>query len=538
MLLLTYRYVLLTLNIREHVIASFTRRSTTADTDEHRTKPAQPSMYGPLQQFHVQSGSQTAQGHFQLNHYNIVDGVGGASQMPARQMSRSSSSTTLKPTRQPIHQAVQSGSLRGAKLLLDANAKCAHVLDNDGISPAWIAAQGGYADILRLLVTHKVDLNVPNHENNRFPIHQAAQAGHTRIVEMLLQNGADPDPVDNHGITPLWSAAQSGHYEIVKMLLNHSSAGEKVDIETESYDGERRPIHQAAQGGHLTIVQFLLAEGAVCDPMDHHGVTPLWTASQNGHADVVRELLKAGAKVDVTAYEYNRLPIHQAAHGGHIEVVRTLMEFGANPTPEADTFDDSEPSPFLLACACENIELVRLFLEFGVKINTTMKGGKGPLHFASHRGNVKVGQLLIDKGCDVDAREADGWTALILAAQEGHLPFVNLLIDNHANVNAEEKDGATALWVAAQQGHANIVRHLLEAGARQLAAKETGRRPIHQAAQNGHLACVKLLLKDSRGELNRAEQDGFTALTLASQKNQPAHLSVMRYLVSQGAKVL
>jgi ankyrin repeat protein len=94
------------------------------------------------------------------------------------------------------------------------------------------------------------------------------------------------------------------------------------------------------------------------------------------------------------------------------------------------------------------------------------------------------------------------------------------------------------LWIAAQQGHASIVKRLLEAGARQFAAKETGRRPIHQAAQNGHLACVKLLLRHSPGEINEAENDGFTALTMASQKNGPSHLSVMRYLVSQGAKVM
>jgi serine/threonine-protein phosphatase 6 regulatory ankyrin repeat subunit B len=429
--------------------------------------------------------------------------------------------------------------LRGTKLLLDANPACAHALDKDGISPAWIAAQGGYAAILRLLIAHKVELNVQARDSKRYPIHQAAQAGYTRVVEMILENGADPDPVDNSGVTPLCSAAENGHTEIIKMLLNHnSSSGKKVDIEAESSDGERRPIHQAAQGGHLETVQLLLAKGAKCDPVDAKGVTPLWSASQNGNADVVRALLKAGAKVNVTPYEFDRLPIHQAAQGGHLEVVRALLDFGANPTPEADTFEDSEPSPFLLACSCDNHELVDLFLERGADIKTKIRTGKGPIHFAAHGGRVKVGQLLIDKGCNIDAREVDGWTALMLAAQEDHLPFVNLLIDNHANIDSAEKDGATALWIAAQQGHASIVKRLLEAGARQFAAKETGRRPIHQAAQNGHLACVKLLLRHSPGEINEAENDGFTALTMASQKNGPSHLSVMRYLVSQGAKVM
>lgn len=496
-------------------------------------------MYGQIQQLNVQSGSQAAQGHFQLNHYNIVDGGGGGSgaQFPTRQMSRGA--TTAEPSRQPIHQAVQSGSLRGTRLLLDAHPECAHVLAKDGISPAWLAAQGGYADILRLLITHKVELNVPDHDNNRFPIHQAAQSGHTSVVELLLQNGADPDPVDNSDVTPLWCAAQGGHHDIVKMLLDHRSpSGKMVEVETESAEGERRPIHQAAQGGHLKTVQLLLAKGAKYDPVDSSGVTPLWSASQNGNVDVVRELLKAGAKVNVTPYEFSRLPIHQAAQGGHLEVVRALLEFGANPTPEADTFDDSEASPLLLACSSDNLELVNLFLDCGAKISTKMKNGKGPLHFAAHHGRVKIGQLLINKGCDIDGRETDGWSPLMLAAQDGHLPFVNLLIENHANVDSSEKDGATALWVAAQQGHASIVKRLLQAGAKQLGCKESRRRPIHQAAQNGHLSCVKLLLKHSPEELNATEQEGWSALAMASQKNQPSHLSVMRYLVGQGAKVL
>ncbi len=494
-------------------------------------------MYGnQFQQPNPQSSSQVPQDHFQLN-YNIVDG--GPSQTPTRQSSSRINTTAAHPARLPIHQAVQSGSLRGTELLLRAKPECAHAIGKKGIGPAWIAAQGGYIGILKLLITHKVDLNLPSQEHNRFPIHQAAQAGHTEVVRLLLENGAEPDPVDHYGITPLWSAAQGGHHEIIEMLLSHGSrVGKEIKIEIESTEGGRRPIHQAAQGGYLQTVKLLRAKGANCDPVDGDGITPLWSASQNGHADVVRELINAGALLDVMPYKESRLPIHQAAQGGHLEVIQTLLEFGASLTPEANAFDDSEPSPFLLACNCDNPDLVRLFLDRGVDIGTTAKNKKTALHFAAHRGHLKVGQLLIDRGCDVDAREVDGWPVLMLAAQEGHLPFVNLLIDNHVNVNAEEKDGATALWIASQQGHANIVRRLLEAGARQLPTNGGGCRPIHRAAENGHLACVKLLLEHSPGEIDVAGHEGCTALTMASHKNEPSHLAIMRYLVSKGAQVM
>ncbi|KAH6641816.1 ankyrin repeat-containing domain protein, partial [Chaetomium tenue] len=422
-------------------------------------QPTQPPMYSQIQQLSVQSGSQTAQGRFQLNHYNIVDGGGGGGgQFPTRQMSRGA--TGAEPSRQAIHLAVQSGSLRGTKLLLDANPECAHVLDKEGVSPACLAAQGGYADILRLLITHKVELNVPSRDNH-FPIHGAAYSGYANVVEMLLHNGADPDPVSNSDATPLLYAAHGGHYDVVKMLLDYRSpSGKVVEVEAEFSESERRPIHQAAEGGYLKTVQLLLEKGAECDPVDSNGYTPLWSASQNGHVDVVRELLKAGARVDAMPYMRNRQPIHQAAQGGHFE-------------------------------------LVSLFLDRGADINTKGSTGRGPLHFAACRGHVKVGQLLIDKGCDVDGREARGWSPLMLAAQDGHLSFVNLLVDNYANVHSSETDGVTGLLIAAQQGHASIVKRLLRAGAKQLASKKTGRRPLHQAAQNGHLACVKLLLEHS-----------------------------------------
>ncbi|KAK0738811.1 ankyrin repeat-containing domain protein [Schizothecium vesticola] len=446
----------------------------------------------------------------------------------------------VQASTQPIHLVVHCGSLRGTKLLVDASPECVHALDGDGLGPAWLAAQGGHADILALLIMHHVELNAPRHTNNRYPIHQAALFGHKKAVELLLQNGADPDPVSSEGITPLWLAAQEGYHEIVEMILDCDSADKKVDLEVQWKTTERRPLHQAAQRGHLKTTQLLLARGAAYDPVDSDGVTPLWlSAGHSGNADLIHELLEAGAKVDVTSYEHNRQPIHQAANYGHVEAVRILLDAGASPTPENDTFDDSEVSPFLLACESGEVELVNLFLDRGVDAHMVSKNGKSALHFAAHGGHVAIGRVLIKEGCDVDAREEEeGWPPMMIAAQEGHLSFVDLLMENNANIDAEKEGGATSLWVAAQQGHSDIVKRLLEAGAKQLSAMPGDRRPIHQAAQRGHLACVKELLKHSPEEINKCDNHGFTALTHASQKNETAHFSVMRYLVSRGAKVI
>ncbi|KAJ9299066.1 hypothetical protein DTO271G3_3308 [Paecilomyces variotii] len=463
---------------------------------------------------------------------NIIDTV-SRRQSQLRQFRGSSTGrSTMK--RQAIHQAVQAGSLNAVKLLLSVDPKCAHSHTTEGINTVWIAAQGGHANIMGLLINQQVDVNAPAIESRRTPIHQAAQNGHLKVVELLLEHGATADPVDSDHITPLWSAAQEGHYDIVKLLLEND-----VAIEVESSDAARRPIHQAAQCGHLRIVELLLSYGAAPDPTDNSGITPLWSAAQQGHTKIVRRLLEADARVDVTSYDGSRQPIHQAAQNGHLETVQVLLDYGAKATPEEDSFDDTTPSPFWLACGSTNgnTDIVKLFLQHGADVNFSVaSSGKKPLHAAAYRGHVNIARLLIERGCNVDAKEDDGWTALMLASQEGHLPLLNLLIEKSANVNAEEKDGATSLWIASQQGHTAIVRRLLELEAKQLPTRSAQRRPIHQAAQNGHLSVLQMLLKAAPEDINAEDKNGATPLLLAAQENQPRYLAIMNHLISMGAK--
>ena len=145
------------------------------------------------------------------------------------------------------------------------------------------------------------------------------------VVDALAQGGrvAMRNP---QGGTPLIAAAQNGHTDICGLLLAHGSNVNEVDLETKS-----TALHQAAIRGHEAVVEALLSWGAIVDPQDHAGMTPLYFACQEGHLACLLALLKAGAASVSLPDNQGGLPIHIAAQTNRVEIVRTLLDWGCSP---------------------------------------------------------------------------------------------------------------------------------------------------------------------------------------------------------------
>src|SRR5207248_2566669 len=57
-------------------------------------------------------------------------------------------------------------------------------------------------------------------ENRPTALTTAASRGYTRIVQLLLAGGADPNAKGSFGFPPLTAAAMNGHADIVNLLLD------------------------------------------------------------------------------------------------------------------------------------------------------------------------------------------------------------------------------------------------------------------------------------------------------------------------------
>ncbi len=80
------------------------------------------------------------------------------------------------------------------------------------------AARAGDTDEVAAVLSMDNWLTAAKDGEGRTPLHLAAAGGHASTVELLLHNNADPNSVDAGGRTPLAAAEAAGHGAIVELL--------------------------------------------------------------------------------------------------------------------------------------------------------------------------------------------------------------------------------------------------------------------------------------------------------------------------------
>jgi ankyrin repeat protein len=305
------------------------------------------------------------------------------------------------------------------------------------------------------------------------PLKNAAAGGHLEIVKLLLAHGADPN-LPEEGIAPkghaLHSAVCNGHYDIVKLLLEHG-AYPSVEVESSadtlsaalgeagywmernqpmvdllcSY-GAARPIHLLAHCNDLqTAAAVFAANPALADDPDALG-------SAAGHEGFVRLMLR---------YQPD-LPKSRALGGGTREITELLFQHGMNPNHQ---------------------NWLRIT----------------PLHSFAESGDLQNAAIFIAHGADVNAREEEFCsTPLGWAARCGKLRMVELLLQHGAKLSLPDDPAwATPLAWATRRGHEDIVRLLMayeQTGVlpvHKLAEYESVARDFIAAYESGDAAAIQ-----------------------------------------------
>jgi ankyrin repeat protein len=154
-----------------------------------------------------------------------------------------------------IFEAAATGKINQVIRLLARDPDLVNAYSQDGFQPLGLACFFGQYDVAEYLLKAGAAPNSPaRNALKATPIHSAAAGRHERIVNLLLQHGADPNLREQGGFTPLHAAAQNGDVEIIRALLMGGA-----DLTIKSSEG-KTAMDVAMEAGHEKAT-ILLGEG-------------------------------------------------------------------------------------------------------------------------------------------------------------------------------------------------------------------------------------------------------------------------------------
>ncbi|KAL8700353.1 MAG: hypothetical protein Q9201_005492 [Fulgogasparrea decipioides] len=191
-----------------------------------------------------------------------------------------------------LHLAAEQGNTEVVRVLLKTGASVD--FPNDlGQTPLWFAVNEGHAEISKMLLDAGASPSPWGSEHETL-LFAALGSRSVDIVTSLLKAGANVDAtVPFTGITSLHTAAEGGHTALVKVLLE---AGAQVSSRTVT---GATPLHQASVHGCTEVARLLLGAGADIDALDHDKMTPLDCAVYCGQLETMREIHQAGGRLNV-----------------------------------------------------------------------------------------------------------------------------------------------------------------------------------------------------------------------------------------------
>ena len=293
------------------------------------------------------------------------------------------------------------------------------------------------------------------------PLTLAAIFRLNRLVKRLLDSGeATLDGMTSMGLTALIVASSEGNRTMTDHLLSGNA-----DVTLQNCYGTA--LHCTAEAGKAACIPQLIAAGLSVDFRDQYGRTSLHCATISGQIETMRVLLELGADVsaqcDSDGYDSGCTPVRYAVLCEYaLEVVKLLLENGAKLNPSVVPI----VTPIHDAAALNLQDALKLLLSHGLDANAKAANGSTPLHFAACNEHAEVVSILLAHGADINAQSDDGATPIYIAAECRLKRTLKLLLDNGANPNLETDEQLTALDSALREGFADIALVLVEANAK------------------------------------------------------------------------
>jgi len=215
---------------------------------------------------------------------------------------------------------------------------------------------------------------------------------------------------------PLYYAIIKGHEEVVTFLLEYGA-----ELSGKAFSWRDTAISLALNDCEdIPMTTLLLRNGADINAVDARGYSPLQIACDTGDERALHSLLELGADVDYVGFAHTNTADSQGPE--------TIAEFRDARGKYGDATCASGETALQIAVKNGYLNLTRMLLEKGAKVNLVDNRGDAALLKAAKYGSKKMVQMLLRHGAEVNASNLEGETALGSAALLGHISCVDILL--------------------------------------------------------------------------------------------------------------
>ncbi|KAM8703214.1 hypothetical protein ACLKA7_007920 [Drosophila subpalustris] len=337
-------------------------------------------------------------------------------------------------------------------------------LDKKGDPPLWTALELGYEDVALILIHHGVDTDCWSQGPEgcqQTLLHRAIDENKELTAMFLVQNQCDLDSPRQLGpngegsdeardkASPLHLCCQWGLTKVVQALIDHGANVNALDVDNKS------PAHIAIENQHEDIINILLCHpGIDLKVRDKSGLTPFATALAIRNHKAAQRILERLPNAAEIMDQRGRNFLHIAIIKDDLESVLFLLAILVDVNSRVH--DAYQSTPLHLAAASKNEMIIRNLILAGARVNERDAVQKMPLHIAIERGNISAVSAMIQNNADFDATDADGNNALHLAVHGGQLAIVReLLTESRVNAEATNVKGRNPLHELCRVGEDN-----------------------------------------------------------------------------------
>ncbi|XP_062588290.1 uncharacterized protein LOC134249956 [Saccostrea cucullata] len=355
-------------------------------------------------------------------------------------------------------------------------------------------------------------------------LHYAAMSGSKEIIELLVQNGFDPNERSAVNETILHIFARFGNVsdvdwlqqEYTKQLLKKTRLGMSI-------------LHYAALNKETDVIEFLIYSLGM-DPREKTTKEEniLHLACDHGYYNMIEYIIDNFPDLVQSEDIHGLNALHKACRRGHLDAVKVLTKFEVLYAK----YSRNGESVLHAACMSKNFDTFKHLFNTFPKLRDIQLKGDTIIQYAAAYGSKDMLMFLLEQGYKASDCNPNRENALHRACKEGNMETVRFICTKYPDLlNAIDNDGLDPMLCSVCSKSLDVVKYIISQECYHKQTSNTGQGILHIACMNSSVHVIQYICDSFPAEMERRDINGKSPVLLGAMNTD---LNVIKFLVNNG----